>query len=623
MINWILTSSVLIVVILLIRKLLGEKLSPGAQYVLWILVLLRLLVPVSFGKSSYSLAALADQAVAWVEEQTADEEVESYIYGGGIVPEEIEDIKLSPPDAAEKITDHVYVPSDGKYSAESASFGKLMFLYLVWFTGMAVTAGIFFLSNLIFRVRIYSDRKEIEEEELEKEGLSSKVPVYVSRFVTTPCLAGLRMSAVYIPRRIWEQAAENKTDGRRKNRELDAMICHENVHFVHGDQFWGFLRLLCLIIHWYNPFVWMAALASRQDAELFCDAGTIKKLGEENRYDYGRILLGMVTQEEGSFRMLPDSLRHAGLCNTEMADTKKHMERRIRKLTAMPKKSMIIVTFTLLLGLMAFSYVFIGKEEQDSLFWELSSRNHTEQGEVMITQSDLPDGKVSDEVLSYVENMAEVSIPKEEEVEEVRKKALAGMKQEEIDMLTAYVKDYHNWLEYRLLYERWENRLSDRNNVVWNFIDQTGTVQAGWYLEDDPGDYIDAGEEERKKIQEKYPEFGKVTLEELERKYGEPYYEESYYGAETVIQRMRELTARAENKAFQADVENLCNALQQAKDTHEANYVMQAHEILHDMEYFLLRYSPKDVMPYTQDKSLSGRYYDVLEVWAAWREGRL
>ena len=137
----------------------------------------------------------------------------------------------------------------------------------------------------------------------------------------------------------------------------------------------------------------------------------IKKLGEENRYDYGRILLGMVTQEEGSFRMLPDSLRHAGLCNTEMADTKKHMERRIRKLTAMPKKSTIIVTFTLLLGLMAFSYVFIGKEEQDSLFWELSSRNHTEQGEVMITQSDLPDGKVSDEVLSYVENMAEVSIP--------------------------------------------------------------------------------------------------------------------------------------------------------------------------------------------------------------------
>ncbi len=41
MINWILTSSVLIVVILLIRKLFGEKLSPGAQYVLWILVLLR------------------------------------------------------------------------------------------------------------------------------------------------------------------------------------------------------------------------------------------------------------------------------------------------------------------------------------------------------------------------------------------------------------------------------------------------------------------------------------------------------------------------------------------------------------------------------------------------------
>ena len=622
MINWILTSSVLIVVILLIRKLFGEKLSSGLQYGLWLLVLLRLLIPVSFGGSGYSLAALADQAIAWVEEQKADEEVESYIYGENMPSEEIETTKISPPDAG-GATDHIYMPPDEKNNADMPPFGRFTVFYIIWIMGMAVTGGIFFLSNLIFRIRIYSDREEIEDEELEKWELSSGVPVYVSRFVTTPCLAGLKRPAVYIPRQIWERTGENGTDEKRKRRELDAMICHENVHLYHGDQFWGFLRLLCLIVHWYNPFVWAAALASRQDAELFCDAGTIRKLGEENRFDYGRILLGMAARENNHFRALPDSLQHAGFCNTEMADTKKHMERRIRKLTAMPKKSTIAVAFTLLLGLMAFSYVFIGKEGEDSLFWKISTRNHTEQGEVMIIQSDLPDEKVSDEVLSHVQDMAEVSIPKEEEVEEVRKRALAGMKQEEIDMLTAYVKDYHNWLEYRLLYEEWESRLSDRDSVVWNFIDQTGTVQAGWHLEDDPGDYLDAGEEEREKMQEKYPEFGKVTLEELGRKYGEPYYEESYYGAETVIQRMRELTASAENKMFQADVENLCNALQQAKDTHEVNYVMKAHEILHDMEYFLLRYSPKDVMPYTQDKSLSGRYYDALEVWAAWREGRL
>lgn len=90
-----------------------------------------------------------------------------------------------------------------------------------------------------------------------------------------------------------------------------------------------------------------------------------------------------------------------------------------------------------------------------------------------------------------------------------------------------------------------------------------------------------------------------------------------------MIQRVNELTVSAENEAFRRDVEALCTALQQAKDTHEADYVMQAHGILHDMEYFLLRYSPRDVAPYTQDKSLSGRYYGALEVWKAWQEGTL
>ena len=86
---------------------------------------------------------------------------------------------------------------------------------------------------------------------------------------------------------------------------------------------------------------------------------------------------------------------------------------------------------------------------------------------------------------------------------------------------------------------------------------------------------------------------------------------------------MQELTGTAENEAFETDVENFCNAMQQAKDTHEVNYVLQALEILHDMEYFLLRYSPQDVAPYTQGRSLARKYYGVLEVWKAWQEERL
>lgn len=641
MINWILMSSVLIVSILLIRKVFGVKLTPGVQYGLWLLVLIRLLIPVNFFHSSYSLAAEADRMMIWMLEKTAGEGGEAALETNMTdlaeigSEEDIEDITYTPP-AAEEVAEHTYVAAGREYDVESLFYGNRKLLrvfefakrsslfYMVWFIGMAVTGGIFLLSNLFFRVRIYSDREEVEEE-LEKRGLFSKVPVYVSKFVATPCLAGLRTPAVYIPARIWKRNTESKSDSEKynggksnrekSNRELEAMLCHENVHYRHGDQLWSFLRLGCLIVHWYNPLVWAAAFASRQDAELFCDAGTVRELGEESRYEYGRILLRMTMQKEGHFGRLSDSLGHTGLCNTEMTDTKKHMERRIRKLAAMPDKSAIAVTtLTLLFGLAIFGYLFTGKEEQSSFSLKIFRGNDTEQKEVVITQSTSRDEKESEETF----------YPLEEEVEEVRKTALVGMSEEEIDGLTTYVKDYHNWLEARLLYDNWESRLSDQDNVAWNFIDRTGEVQAGWCLEEIPSYYLEAGEAERRKyLQEKYPEYGTVSLEELSEKYGEPYYEESRYGAETVIQRMKELTASAENKAFQSDVEKLCNALQQAKDTHEVGYVMQAHEILHDMEYFLLRYSPRDVAPYTQDKSLSGKYYGVLEVWKARREGHL
>lgn len=682
--NWILTSSVLILAILLIRKFFGTKLPIGLQYGLWLLVLVRLFIPVSFFNSSYSLIEIVNKAVNAAERNFFAEETEVHYLQSAVKAvdeanvaqnrEEVvtEYIYITPSenvttyhDAAseKKTTTHTYtyVPTEKIGRLESWLSENALIFYAVWLIGAVAVSGFFLLANLFFRIRIYSDRVEVEEDELKKRGLSSEIPVYVTKYVSTPCLAGLRCSAVYLPLTVWEKKAESGvektvessadkeaecgvekkvessvdkeaksgTGEEAENRKLDAMICHENVHFQHGDQLWGFLRLFCLSLHWYNPLVWAAALLSRQDAELFCDAGTVRKLGEDCRYEYGRLLVH-ITQEDKSAGRLSACMRSAGLCNTEMADTKKHIQKRIEKLTEVPKKGMAVVALTLLFGLMTLGYLFMGSERtnfsyrnllakynkkydngQETIVVELSNQ----QGEAVITEehqyfmqgtlesttsADAAPQVMTEHQYFAQESAAELFFPSEEEVKEVREIALKGMHEEERKALTTYVKDYHNWLEYRLLYEDWEAQLSNKESIVWNFFDKTGEVVAGYALEKDA---------------ENYPEFGKLTLKELAQKCGEPYYEENRYGSERVVERMRELTASAEDEAFCADVEALCKALLQAKDTHEVDYVKQAHEILHDMEYFLLRYSPKDVAPYTKDKSLSCNYYGVLEVW--------
>lgn len=62
MIEWAITSSVLILVVLVLRRLLRGKISLGLQYGLWALVLLRLLLPISFGATAVSVLNLVDQA---------------------------------------------------------------------------------------------------------------------------------------------------------------------------------------------------------------------------------------------------------------------------------------------------------------------------------------------------------------------------------------------------------------------------------------------------------------------------------------------------------------------------------------------------------------------------------
>ena len=631
MINWILTSSVLIILILAVRKFFGNRLTPGVQYGLWFLVLLRLLIPVSFFHSSYSAAELTGRAWSALGEAFS-REPETYIV---LEPESITEIdpgefdgKWYPEGTVEAVEDHAYFPAESPEMSHGPSYMDSAVFYMIWLIGMGAAGGIFLSVNLFLRIRIYSDREEIVEEELKRRSLVSGVPVYVTKYVDTPCLAGLKAPAVYLPVSLWEQEEKEKTDRERTERELNAMICHENIHYRHGDQLWGFLRLLCLVVHWYNPLVWAAAFASKQDAELFCDEAVVKAIGEKNRFEYGRLLVRITAQSEKGAGKLLFPFRYAGFCNTEMVDTKKHIERRIHRLTKASKKNAAVIALAFLISLAAFGYLFIGGEAKESFLGEIITEDSAQEGEVDVKMV-LPEERIADGSYFSAGDAAGGAgmafYPSEAETEEVREAALRGMSEEEINALADYMKGYHNWLEAKLLYDNWEARLLDKESTAWNFIDGSGTVLAGWTLEWDwdPENYPETAEEERAYMKERYPEYGEISLEALSEKYGEPYYEENRYGAETVAERVNELTASAGNEVFRRDVEALCAALQQAKDTHEADYVMQAHEIVHDMEYFLLRYSPKEVAEYTRDKSLSTRYYGVLEVWKAWREGTL
>ena len=277
MIQWIVSSCVLILVVMALRALFGRRLRPGLRYALWGLVLLRLLIPGTVLQSGWSVAS----AVETVREQPLVESAETVVSYGRIprmsysqayreVREqyhrqgvEVEDFDLS---RASRF--HYEVDS---YRQSGVTVRDV--LRWVWIAGSAVTALVFFLQN--FRLLRSLRRRRVRVED------DCPLPVWAVEGLGSSCLLG---NSVYV------------SDATAGDPEaLRHVLAHELSHHRHGDHVWALLRCCALALHWWNPLVWQAAKLSRRDAELFADAGAISRLGEAERTAYGETLIRLST----------------------------------------------------------------------------------------------------------------------------------------------------------------------------------------------------------------------------------------------------------------------------------------------------------------------------------------
>ena len=335
MTQWIVTSCVLVLAILCLRHLLKGRISLRLQYALWAVVLVRLLVPVTFGQSPLSAANLVQAAQPTVSKMEAMEiPVQSFDSAyEEVVKEYIQQGKdVSGFENAEQLEYEAYERME-KLSLTQILTG-------IWIGGMALCFLALLTSNLHFAAQRRKRRRKVDISDC-------PLPVYADTGIKTPCLFGLFRPAVYVT----EEVLADPT-------ALDHVLAHEQSHYRHGDHLWAVLRGLCLCIHWYNPLVWVAAQISRRDAELACDERAIEKLGEDNRLDYGRTLIGLTCAKDTS------PLRTA----TMMTGSNHSIKERITLIAKKPAFSAAAVIILLLAVTLAVGCSFTGPVENPSKY---------------------------------------------------------------------------------------------------------------------------------------------------------------------------------------------------------------------------------------------------------------
>lgn len=337
MAEWIISSSALILAVVLLRRVLRGRLSPRLQYALWALVLVRLLVPVSFGAAGLSVQNLvrgaderaAERVVTYVSNAAPDLSIPEPVTGPSEPQQQLQ--YNQEPSAPDHETD---AAEPEARAATSTPVTVSDILRYAWYAGMAVLALWFLSTNIAFRARLTRSARRMEYP-------GCKLPLYVSGAVETPCLFGVIRPAVYLTP---GAAADPVT--------LTHSVEHELTHFRHGDHVWALLRCLCLVLHWYNPLVWLAAALSRRDAELACDEATIRRLGEAERAAYGRTLIGITCGSR------PSLLRTA----TTMNCGKSGLKERISLIVKRPKTAAWALVILLLAAVFVTGCTFTGAQ---------------------------------------------------------------------------------------------------------------------------------------------------------------------------------------------------------------------------------------------------------------------
>lgn len=296
----LITATVLILCVLLIRRIFRGKISSRLQYALWILVVLRLAIPVSaqfdLGPlSRFRLLDLVERDESGIAERLnetirLEEPIQMTMDSGSIWFR-----LLAPDEVKETLEDMSNDGPTAVFLAGRLGFSRLDVLWFLWGLG-ALIVGVWILAtNILFSRRLKRNRQPFTLPENVKTAVlemncckKGRLPAcYLAEGISSPCLYGFPgREAIYLTGEVVDDADR-----------LRHVVVHELVHKKHGDGFWALLRGALVTVYWFHPLVWVAAACSKRDCELACDEGALALLGEEERIPYGETLLSIITKK--------------------------------------------------------------------------------------------------------------------------------------------------------------------------------------------------------------------------------------------------------------------------------------------------------------------------------------
>ena len=254
-------GSIIIGAVLLLRFLMCG-LPKKYSYLLWIIPAIRLLCPVSFR----GIWGVIEQ----IEKSTNVPESSISLAEGFV--ERMNEVQYT------WGTQNITIYND--FLSDPAYHTKVILWILgsyIWLIGIAVLL----IHNIVTYIKL---RRRV------RVSVKQKEYIFLADGITSPFVMGIFPAKIYLPSNVqWEKYEE--------------ILAHEEIHRRRYDHLWKLIAYLIVILHWFNPIVWLGFFFFVRDMEMSCDEAALRSASVEKKQKYAHALLEFATG--GSHKRFP------------------------------------------------------------------------------------------------------------------------------------------------------------------------------------------------------------------------------------------------------------------------------------------------------------------------------
>lgn len=298
-----------VLAIMLVKKLLGKRISQKVHYYIWFLLIVSMLMV-------FIPSAFLEQFRHVHPDVTG---VTSEIPNG------ISDGNIS----------HTYVwPTDvaDAVALKDDSQAKTI-LYIIWFIGIAAVSLLYLKSMLwLWIVGRHATEpnkrlRTVLKRCCERIGARRKIRLLQSPSTKNPMSFGVLFPCIVVP---------DDMTAEVHGKELEHIMLHEVMHILHRDTLINLLLCVLQALFWCNPFIWLAFSQMRQDREIYCDWTVLNSMETQaERLSYGYTLLHFA-----------ETQRRFELCTeNRLGGCKAQMRKRIEMISSFSKQTKKSVVF--------------------------------------------------------------------------------------------------------------------------------------------------------------------------------------------------------------------------------------------------------------------------------------